>query len=75
MGNNSFRLSRISHPRATLWAMVLLALVFLFFGLAAQAYVPAIEWSSGNSADFRAWQSASAYFSDLIPYCCGVIGT
>ncbi len=41
--NSGFRLSRISHPRASLWAMILLLVVFLGFGLAAQAYVPAIE--------------------------------
>ena len=38
--NPSLRLSRISNPRATLWAMVLLALVFLCFGMVAQA-IPA----------------------------------
>ena len=41
--NSTFRLSRISNPRATLWAMILLALVFLCFGLVAQAYVPEID--------------------------------
>ena len=41
--NSSFRLSRISYPRATLWAMILLALVFLSFGLVAQAHVPEID--------------------------------
>ena len=35
--NSSFRLSRISYPRATFRAMVLLALVFLCFGLVAAA--------------------------------------
>ena len=35
--SDSLRLSRITHPRATLWAMILLALVFLSFGLFAQA--------------------------------------
>ena len=39
--NNSFRLSRITTPRATLWSIVLLALVLFIFGLSASATVPA----------------------------------
>jgi hypothetical protein len=35
------RLSRLSHPRATLMAMVLLAVVFLLFGMFANAVEPA----------------------------------
>lgn len=35
------RLSRLSHPRATLVAMVLLAVVFLLFGMFANAVEPA----------------------------------
>ncbi len=34
---NEIRLSRLSHPRATLMAMVLLAGVFLLFGMFANA--------------------------------------
>ena len=30
--NHSIRLSRISHPRATIWALALVAAVFLAFG-------------------------------------------
>ena len=35
------RLSRLSHPRATVMAMVLLAVVFLLFGMFANAVEPA----------------------------------
>ena len=38
---NEIRLSRLSHPRATLVAMVLLAAVFLLFGMFAGATEPA----------------------------------
>ena len=34
---DEMRLSRLSHPRATLVAMILLAVVFLLFGLLASA--------------------------------------
>ena len=37
MNSNNIRLSRISHPRATVWAMTLLILVFVGFGLFAEA--------------------------------------
>jgi hypothetical protein len=39
--NNSFRLSRITTPRATLWSIVLLTLVLCVFGLSASAAMPA----------------------------------
>jgi hypothetical protein len=35
--NHSIRLSRISHPRATIWALALVAAVFLAFGAWADA--------------------------------------
>ena len=35
--NNHFRLSRIAHPRATFWAALLLVVVFLSFGVVAEA--------------------------------------
>ena len=41
--NSGLRLSRLRYPRATLWAMLLLVLVFLGFGLVAGAHVPATE--------------------------------
>ena len=50
--NSGFRLSRISYPRATLWAMILLTVVFLGFGLAAQAYVPAAGPAASGSVAF-----------------------
>jgi hypothetical protein len=39
--NEAFRLSRIRAPRGTLAAMILLAVVFLSFGLALSAAEPA----------------------------------
>jgi hypothetical protein len=41
--NNSFRLSRITAPRATLWSIALLTLVLCIFGLSASAAMPANE--------------------------------
>jgi hypothetical protein len=35
-----FRLSRFSYPRATWWVMLLIAVVFLAFGLFAEAWLP-----------------------------------
>ena len=37
---DSFRLSRISHPRATLTAIILLAAVFIAFGVFADQALP-----------------------------------
>jgi hypothetical protein len=37
MNPNNIRLSRISHPRATFWAIALLVVVFLGFGVFAEA--------------------------------------
>jgi len=37
MQTTNIRLSRISHPRATFWAVTLLIVVFLSFGLWAEA--------------------------------------
>ena len=37
MSTIAMRLSRISYPRANVWAMVLLVAVFLSFGIWAQA--------------------------------------
>lgn len=38
--NNSFRLSRLSTPRATLWSIALLTLGLCIFGLSASAAMP-----------------------------------
>lgn len=46
MTSNNIRLSRISHPRATLWAMVLLIVVFLGFGVWAEATLPTANTSA-----------------------------
>ena len=40
--HNNIRLSRISHPRATLLGFILLFAVFMLFGLWAQVFHP--EW-------------------------------
>jgi len=64
--HRSLRLSRISHPRATLCAMILLALVFLFFGLVAQAYVPEVEWDGTASVEVQVLQSVSAFMRDWV---------
>lgn len=47
------RLSRIGHPRATLWAMALLALVFLALGLWAEAYLPGMGAVDTQINDFE----------------------
>ena len=65
--NSGFRLSRISYPRATLWAMILLTIVFLSFGLVAQAYVPALEPAVGGPGGFDAGQTAPALPAFSIP--------
>ncbi|MCZ6458551.1 MAG: hypothetical protein O6766_04240 [Gammaproteobacteria bacterium] len=46
---NDMRLSRLSHPRATLVAMVLLAIVFLTFGVFAQAMQGGVEMPAPNT--------------------------
>ncbi len=43
MGTNNIRLSRISHPRATFWAITLLIVVFIGFGIWAEASVPGLH--------------------------------
>lgn len=40
MSSQNIRLSRISHPRSTLAAMLLLIVVFLGFGVVAEACLP-----------------------------------
>ena len=46
MTSTNIRLSRISHPRATGWAMALLVVVFLGFGIWAEATLPAVDTSA-----------------------------
>lgn len=46
--NNTFRLSRIASPRATLWSAVLLIIACFAFGLTASASVPAETLSGGQ---------------------------
>ncbi len=40
MNSHNIRLSRISHPRSNLLAMLLLIVVFLGFGVVAEACIP-----------------------------------
>lgn len=40
MTTHNIRLSRITHPRATMWAALLLVIVFLGFGMVAEACQP-----------------------------------
>ena len=53
------RLSRLSHPRASLVAMILLAAVFLMFGLFASAmgpsYTPAPNTINGAASLIGDW--------------------
>ena len=37
MSTQNIRLSRVSHPRASVWAMLLLVIVCLGFGVVAEA--------------------------------------
>ncbi len=39
LSTHNIRMSRISHPRATLWAITLLVVVFLGFGVLAEAAI------------------------------------
>ncbi len=48
---DNFRLSRISHPRASLWAMALLAVVFVAFGVWAEASVPMLETARDHGSN------------------------
>ena len=59
---NEMRLSRLSHPRATLVAMILLALVFGAFGLLASAaevsYTPSPASLGGSLSLISHWVAA-----------------
>ncbi len=46
MISHNIRLSRIYQPRATVWAMALLTIVFLGFGIWAEATMPAADSSA-----------------------------
>jgi len=56
---SEIRMSRLSHPRASLFAMLLLAAVFLLFGLVASAfepgYSPAPNTVEGSAMIFGHW--------------------
>ena len=56
------RLSRLSHPRASLVAMILLAVVFLMFGMIASAmepsYTPAPNTINGAVSLIGDWMLA-----------------
>ncbi len=40
MSSQNIRLSRISHPRSNMFALLLLVVVFLGFGVVAEACIP-----------------------------------
>ena len=61
---SNMRLSRIGHPRATLWAIALLALVFLALGLWAEAYLPEMGTVDTEISNFETAGSA-AWFKQL----------
>ena len=56
---NETRMSRLSHPRATAFAMILLAVVFLLFGVFASAiepaYTPAPNTFEGAAVIVSSW--------------------
>lgn len=60
---SEMRLSRLTHPRATLLAMVLLAVVFLLFGMFASAvepgYAPAPATIDGAIVKIGSWLMTS----------------
>ena len=51
---NNIRLSRVSHPRATLWAVALLVIVFLGFGIWAEVSLPMTQTSAVELNSFAA---------------------
>ncbi|NKC01135.1 MAG: hypothetical protein GKR90_21930 [Pseudomonadales bacterium] len=40
MSTQNIRLSRISHPRGSIWALLLIVIAFLGFGVVAEACLP-----------------------------------
>jgi len=66
-GIRIMRLSRISHPRGTLIAMILLAVAFLGFGLVAEAQLPAASVVQFAELDAGRWHSARELLTGFIP--------
>ena len=62
---HSIRLSRLTHPRASLFAMVLLVLVFGVFGAVANAMHPELS-VQGPAAAPNTYQGAAMLVSDWI---------
>ena len=63
---DSFRLSRIRQPRATLAAMLLLAAVFIAFGVFADQALPSEGAAAPAGADVElssAWLQAQTVFN------------
>ena len=63
--NNSIRLSRLTHPRASLIAMVLLAVVFGLFGFVASALNPDLGASAAAAAPHSV-EGVAAFFSNWV---------
>ena len=67
---DSFRLSRIRQPRATLAAILLLAAVFIAFGVFADQAVPSVGASAYEGADvdfIPAWLHIQTIFDHWKP--------
>ncbi len=61
MSANNIRMSRISHPRGTFWAMLLLTVVFLGFGVWAEACLPETT-AFGNTLPANEWVGQTLSF-------------
>ncbi len=57
MNGANIRLSRVSYPRGTWWVMLLLALVFLTFGIWAEACLPEAQTTQTTLSAAPHWLS------------------
>lgn len=63
MSTQNLRMSRITHPRASIWAAVLLVVVFLSFGAVAAACLPEQNAASQETQTSPAAHQASRSLS------------
>ena len=68
---DSIRLSRLTHPRASLIAMVLLAIVFGLFGIVASLLHPELG-AAGPAAAPNTFEGAALLFSNWIFCSCTI---